>query len=671
MRLSAQLILASAAGVAGAWAQETLPGTTRWEFPSDIAAEQYGELRAFYEKQHKLPGSQRLSGGGAAAVARLREITGAVDPFTIGKVDQRPQGVTSEGVRVSLVEWPMARIGTLGPTAGSSASVVRQYGVLLEPPGGQAPREAMIAVGDADRSGASAEFGYRMARGGKLVYLPLFTERRAFSQPWLEDRQWLMRLAYQTGRHLIGIEAQQVMLARQWLAARSGVTQVGVWGRGQGGLTALVAGVLDTKLAPVISEGYLDDPRQDWDQPEDRMLWSLRRYFQNNDLRAMVGARLSEKAPEAAASGVGAGVAAMQPLDAVELSRLANHQFTQWQAYFRNRAIEAERLREGGWKRDYTSPAAYERSVAPQREAYFDMIGRYPAPAEPLSAQSVLLYDEPEFRGWRLSVRVYEGVHAYGILLVPKSLRAGEKRPVVLVQHGLAGRPEDSLGVVPNDKADAVYRRFGWQLAKRGYIVFAPMIATQDNVERTRLIRRCHPVGMIPAGMDARKFGRVLDYLSTLAYVDKDRFAFYGLSYGGYTALWTGPAEPRFKVVISSGHYNDWAVKTTDLTLGTAYPLYFHVMDQYNFGMLNLFNHSDLASLIAPRAFLIEMGSADGVIVEPRALADAEIERAVGVWRRLGLADKGACARFDGPHRIDGAEAFPFLDRWLNWKPVP
>ena len=30
---------------------ETLPGTTLWNFPKDIAAEQYVEMRAFYERQ--------------------------------------------------------------------------------------------------------------------------------------------------------------------------------------------------------------------------------------------------------------------------------------------------------------------------------------------------------------------------------------------------------------------------------------------------------------------------------------------------------------------------------------------------------------------------------------------------------------------------------------------
>lgn len=641
-------------------AQDQLPGTTKFTFPDDIAAEQYAELRAFYEKQHR--DVYQPIRDPEAARAKLRELIGAVDSFSIGKV-QIGRSQFLRTIPVSLVEWPISRIGTIGSTAGSSASQVRQYGLLFDPPD-RSSNEAWIAIADADEQVSNSIL--RLARK-HLVYVPLFTRRAAFSQPWLEDRQWLVRLAYQTGRHLIGSEVQQVMLAREWLAQRPGVSRVSVYGAGQGGLTALLAGAFDAHFASVSTVRYLDDATPEWDQPEDRILWSWRRHFRPADLSALFGKRLTKISPEPDLIDADPPV---PNIEGISLARVANHQFAQWQAYYRNLAIEATRVRESRWKPDYSSPAAYEKSVAPKREAYFDMIGRYPAPVEPLTAESVLLYDEPEFRGWRLSVKVYDGVHAYGILLVPKNIRPGEKRPTVFVQHGLAGKPEDSLGVVPNDKADNVYSRFGWKLARRGYIVFAPMIATQDNAERTKLIRRAHPVGMIPAGMDVRKFGRVLDYLSTLPYVDKDRFAFYGLSYGGYTALWIGPGEPRFKVVISSGHYNDWAVKTTDLTLGTAYPLYFNVFDQYNFGMLNGFNHSDLASLIAPRAFMVEMGDSDSVIVEPRALADAEIDRALDVYRKLRIPTKGACARFHGPHKIDGAEAFLFLDRWLNFKPA-
>ena len=38
---------------------------------------------------------------------------------------------------------------------------------------------------------------------------------------------------------------------------------------------------------------------------------------------------------------------------------------------------------------------------------------------------------------------VFPDVIAYGILLLPKDIKPGEKRPVVVCQHGLEGRPQD------------------------------------------------------------------------------------------------------------------------------------------------------------------------------------------------------------------------------------
>jgi dienelactone hydrolase len=106
---------------------------------------------------------------------------------------------------VSLVQWPISRIGTIGSTMGSAATQVRLYGLLLEPAG--APRPAVIAISDANESAADAKLVWDLAGQGFVVFAPFFTERRTFSNPWLEDRQWLVRLAYQTGRHVIGSEA--------------------------------------------------------------------------------------------------------------------------------------------------------------------------------------------------------------------------------------------------------------------------------------------------------------------------------------------------------------------------------------------------------------------------------------------------------------------------------
>jgi hypothetical protein len=171
---------------------------------------------------------------------------------------------------------------------------------------------------------------------------------------------------------------------------------------------------------------------------------------------------------------------------------------------------------------------------------------------------------------------------------------------------------------------------------------------------------------MTPLGFEVKKFSRVLDYLETLPFVDKNRFAFYGLSYGGYTALWTGPAEPRFRVVITSGHFNDWSTKTTDPTLGTSFLFYPNNFDMFNWDLLTQFNHSEIAMLTATRAFMIEVGDHDGVVVAPRRLADVEMNRVLQFYGSLGIPERARVGRFDGPHRIHGVEAYGFLARWLR-----
>lgn len=671
---------------------DLLPGAAKLDFPADMAAVQYAELRAFYERQIADAAAKRRVYWTPEKAdenrRELRKTIGAIDPL----MDPKPK-VTSlgegGGVRASLVEWPISRIGTIGPTMGGTNTVVRLYGIQLEPIAG-GPHPAALLIPDATENAADVtgltarlletrQTGRLLAQKGFVVFAPFFVQRRAFCQPWLEDRQWLVRLAYQTGRHLIGGEVLQVLNVAGYLATLPNVDakRIAVAGSGQGGFTALLAAALDSRFAAAVSNGYRSDPLPDWEQPEDRILWRYRSRFGNPELARLAGAGLIldkdiVQSLEERLKPVAASTDSSWPLrmDLEQVARVANAQFAQWQAFYRNMALESNYTRAARWTPDYSSTAAYERSMKPKLEAYYDQIGRYPPAEGPLDSRSLKLYDEPGFTGHRLTVRVYDGVEAYGILLVPKGLRPGERRPVVFVQHGLGGRPEDSLGVVENPRADAVYSRFGLRLAERGYVVFAPMIATQDNAERTKLIRRCHLVGMIPAGMDVVKFNRVMDYLETLPFVDRERFSFYGLSYGGYTALWTGPGCPRFKAVISSGHFNDWQTKTVDLTLGTAFPLYFNVFDQYNFGLLNGFNHAGLASIIAPRAFMVEIGDKDSVVIEPRTSVDAECEAVVEIYRKLGIPRKGRIARFNGPHQIDGREAYPFLDEILGWRPA-
>ena len=64
---------------------------------------------------------------------------------------------------------------------------------------------------------------------------------------------------------------------------------------------------------------------------------------------------------------------------------------------------------------------------------------------------------------------VWDDVFAWGVLLVPKDLKPGERRPVVVCQHGLEGLPADTI-----EGDHRAYHDFAARLCERGFVVFAP-----------------------------------------------------------------------------------------------------------------------------------------------------------------------------------------------------
>ena len=70
-----------------------------------------------------------------------------------------------------------------------------------------------------------------------------------------------------------------------------------------------------------------------------------------------------------------------------------------------------------------------------------EVIGRLPDPSALPNPRTRLIYDEPKFRGYEVMLDVWPGVFAYGILLVRKTFAAGERRPVVVCQHGSRAGP--------------------------------------------------------------------------------------------------------------------------------------------------------------------------------------------------------------------------------------
>jgi len=337
-------------------------------------------------------------------------------------------------------------------------------------------------------------------------------------------------------------------------------------------------------------------------------------------------------------------------------------QVEQLSDYTQARIRTSELRRYAYWaKADSKSPETWEQTTAAYRDAFHDeLIGKLPAASEPLSVRTVKLYDQPKWTGYGVQLPVWPDVPASGILLLPKDLAPGEKRPVVVCQHGLEGRPED----VVDPRIDSVYHSFAAQLADRGYIVYAPQNPYIGHDHFRLLQRKLNPLKASLFSVIVRQHERTLEWLATLPNVDASRIAFYGLSYGGKTAMRVPAILKAYCLSICSADFNEWVVKNTNLERPTSY-MFTLEYDMYEFGLAERFNYAEMAALIAPRPFQVERGHSDAVGYDE--WIGYEYLKVKRLFDTLGLADRVDLALFNGGHQIEGKGTFPFLAKHLNW----
>jgi len=178
-----------------------------------------------------------------------------------------------------------------------------------------------------------------------------------------------------------------------------------------------------------------------------------------------------------------------------------------------------DRREETFWsKLDKSSLDKYQASTEPfRKQLWEEVIGKLPKPTEPMNPRSRPIYDEPKWKGYEVILDLYPDVFAYGILLLPKDLKEGEKRPVVVCQHGLEGRPADVCN--PKEKSK-YYNSFGAHLADKGYIVFAPQNPYIGQDKFRVLQRKANPLGLSLFSFIIRQHERILDWLAVQPFID-------------------------------------------------------------------------------------------------------------------------------------------------------
>ncbi len=325
---------------------------------------------------------------------------------------------------------------------------------------------------------------------------------------------------------------------------------------------------------------------------------------------------------------------------------------------------EAERATHFWKNLPLHSPQAFHSQVELERARFWkESIGRLPDPDLPMHPRSRLVKETDKVFVYEVTMDVWKDVFTWGLLCVPKGLTPGEQRPVVVCQHGLEGLPADTLEEDTSQRAWAAYKAFALRLAEDGFVTYAPHNPYRGGDTFRVLQRKLNPLGLTLFSVIAGQHQRTLEWLQTLPFIKREKIAFYGLSYGGKSAMRLPAILPGYCMSICSGDFNEWIRKCASTDMPMSY-LYVGEHEIWDWNLARNFNYAEMAALIAPRPFMVERGHNDGVATDE--WVNYEFAKVRRLYDKLGIGERALIEHFDGPHTIHGEGTFSFLKRHLG-----
>ena len=314
---------------------------------------------------------------------------------------------------------------------------------------------------------------------------------------------------------------------------------------------------------------------------------------------------------------------------------------------------------------DYKQAENWHTHTQPHRKHFsLEVIGKFQTPDVPLNPRSRKILETEKWTGYEVTLDVWKDVFAWGYLLLPKDIKPNERRPVVVCQHGLEGLPMDTITRDQQSRAFQAYKGFAAELADRGFVVFSPHNPYRGRDAFRLLQRKANPLGKSLFSIIVPQHNRILDWLETQPYVDKKRIGFYGLSYGGKSAMRIPALEPRYCLSICSADFNEWIRKNTTVDARYSY-IFTGEYEIFEYDLGHTFNYAEMAALIAPRPFMVERGHHDGVA--PDEWVAYEFAKVRRLYAQLKIPERTEIEYFNGPHTINGQATYKFLHRHLNW----
>jgi hypothetical protein len=199
------------------------------------------------------------------------------------------------------------------------------------------------------------------------------------------------------------------------------------------------------------------------------------------------------------------------------------------------------------------------------------------------------------------------------------------------------------------------------RLCQRGFIVFGAHLPFTANM------KNAVPVGATAFSFGIPQYQQAVRMLRELDFVDADRMGYYGLSYGGRSAMYVPPLIPEFRFAVSSASFGQWPIRGMRLDTSSS-PIYHEAIGPFKFGLGTRFGQAELALMIAPRGFMVENGYFDTAVVTEMAGHEyAKIQR---VYDLLGIGDRVRWGAHIGGHETHLDTVLPYIHRMLE-HPIP
>lgn len=372
------------------------------------------------------------------------------------------------------------------------------------------------------------------------------------------------------------------------------------------------------------------------------------------------------KALKVSPGPVGTGIAGIEAPagwpDAREREKLL---FEQMENLIQSELEICERKRnQDFWTQIKNSPEKDGPAKAALRERFHRTIGKISDPLLPPSPKIRLLESNAKWKQYEVALDVWDGVFAWGILVVPAAAQeSGRRLPVVVCQHGLEGLPDDMVTRDTSSRKYKVYKSMALDLAERGYVTFSPHNPYRGEDLFRVLQRKANPIGLSLFSVIAGQHQQIVNWLGSLSFVDSRKIGFYGLSYGGKTAMRIPALVEGYALSVCSGDFNEWIRKISTTRESFSYQ-FTKEYEIYEWDLGNSFNYAEMAALIAPRPFMVEYGYKDGI--GTAGWIGYEFGKVRKHYDLSGLGDRVEIDLFNGVHEIHAVKTYPFLDKHLK-----